>query len=403
MNNRTFAMAGIFALASVTLAGCGGGGGGGGTPPSAQPPTGDLAAQAALVSGYQAFQGGVNYPFAQVQATLPTGSPLKAAFRAALAAASQVRSHAAATAHAGPAADGIGLYEADSTSGNKETLTFYTDAAETQSAGTLTVTQTSPAVTTINPGTYTSYPVAFAIAANVTAGPLPITGSGTIALTDSGGAGEIKGTFTLPASSVSATADLTLSDSGAIGGTATVTENGQTLTLTGLSGTLSGPITGSVTVAPGGDTGTATLNIAAGTFAVTLHTPTGTATASNDSGGNLDIALPSGASETISSPLTASPTAPITATLTGTVIAGTSSQAAGDTVDFDGNSALSVVTNSQGQFTLTLPLSDVTGHDTLTVFSSQGVLLQTQSITTFTPVTITLPTVPTPPTNLGTG
>ena len=161
----------------------------------------------------------------------------------------------------------------------------------------------------------------------MTAGPLPCTGSGTITLTDSGGAGEIKGSFTLPTSHVSATADLTLSDAGNIGGTATVTENGQTLTLTGLTGTIDGPITGSVTVAPDGDTGTATLNIAAGTFTVTLHTPTAHGHGLQRRSGNLNITLPSGTTETVSSPLTASPTGTYTTT-TGTGVAAPGAAAA---------------------------------------------------------------------------
>ncbi len=313
-------MVGLLVLVSLTLTGCGGGSNGGGSSSgvNGQALTGDLSAQATLISSYQAFQGGVNYPFAQVQATLPTGSTFRTALRAAVAAALQKRAAAhGQTAHTGPAADGIGLYSAASLSGNTGTLTFYTDAAETQSVGTLTITQTAPVTTSLNLGTYTTYPVAFTIAANVTSGPLPVTGSGNISLTDSAGAGTITGTFTLPATHVSAAANLTLSDSGNVGGTATVNENGQTLTLTNLSGTLSGPITGNVAVAPSGDTGTATLNIANGTFAVTLNTPTGTATGTSNSSGGLDITLPSGASETISSPLTASPTAPITSGTSG--------------------------------------------------------------------------------------
>ena len=90
-----------------------------------------------------------------------------------------------------------------------------------------------------------------------------------------------------------------------------------------------------------------------------------------------------------------------TLTLSGTVNAGGGGAAAGDTVVFDGNRALSAVTNGQGQFTLTLPASDVTGSDTLTVFDSQGALLQTQTVTSTAPVTITLPVVPNPPMNLG--
>ncbi len=89
-----------------------------------------------------------------------------------------------------------------------------------------------------------------------------------------------------------------------------------------------------------------------------------------------------------------------TLTLTGTVSSLASGAAVGDTVVFDGNNALSAVTNGQGQFTLTLPASNVTGNDTLTVSNSQGVVLETVPVTsTTTPVTITLP--PGPPSGLG--
>jgi hypothetical protein len=305
----------VFAVLAV--AGCGGSSNNGGHSTSestGQTLTGNLAVQAAVVSSYQAFQGGVNYPFAQVQATLPNGSAFKASLRAAIAAAVQKRAEAkgAQTAHTNLSVDDIGLYSTISTSGNTATLTAYSDEAETQSVGTLTVTQTAPSVTTINPGTYASYPVAFNIAANLTGGPLPCTGSGTIALNDAAGAGEIKGTFNLPATDVTANADLTLNDSGALGGGLTVTENGQTITLNNLSGTIDGNITGTVKVSPQNYTGTGTLSIANDTFSITLNTPTGTATGTIDSSNNLVISYPDGTTETIANPLSALPTTTIT-------------------------------------------------------------------------------------------
>ncbi len=300
--------AGAILLAGIPLAltGCGGSDGSGSSGSSSPTPlSGNTAIQAPIIAGYQAFIGGINYPFHQVQSTLPNGSP----FKAALAAAFKRRTGSAMSSMSlkpslitGP--DPLGLYENETKTSTTDMVTYSTDAAGTKSVGTLAIGY--PAGTTL--GTYSSYPVDFTINANLTSGPLPFTGNGTITLQDSSGKGEIKGSFSIPASKVMGSADLLLSDTGNVTGTATVTENGQTLTLTNVNGPIDGTLTGNVAVAPQGYTGTATLSIVTGSFNVTLKTSSGTATGVNNSSGALVITLPNSSTVTFTNPLSALPT-----------------------------------------------------------------------------------------------
>jgi hypothetical protein len=94
--------------------------------------------------------------------------------------------------------------------------------------------------------------------------------------------------------------------------------------------------------------------------------------------------------------------APQTTTFTGTVLNSSGSPVAGASIVFDNIGPVSTVTNNQGQFTLTVPNADITGTDTLTAFTSQGILLQMQNLTASTSVTIIVPSAPPPPTNLST-
>jgi hypothetical protein len=372
-------------LAMTTLAACsgkssGGIGSSGGSDgnPSPASLSGDTAVKAVVVSGYQAFQGGLSYPLLQVEATLPASSPLKPAVVAVVdrmvgresspATSMKAATRAAATAPALTYDSTLGLYEAGFTISDAIlTDQFYSDAAGTQSAGTLTITY--PAGTTITSLGEASAtpPYTMTITANITAGNLPMSGSGTIALRDSLGAGEIQGTFTLTQTKVSVTADLTLADDGNVTGTATITENGQTLSVTDLSGPFTANIQGSVAVAPQGYTGTVTVSIANGTFTLDLTTPSGNATGSLTSSG-LVINYADGTGQVVGSPLTTAPgtaAAPVadTASIAGTVYTNSNNSgtfAAGDpelagvTVTLTGPSGtLTTTTNSSGGYSFT--------------------------------------------------
>src|ERR1700678_802447 len=177
------------ALAFTTLAACSGKSSGGApssvgslTPPS---PSGDTAVKAVVVSGYQAFQGGLSYPLLQVEATLPASSPLKPAVVAVVdrmvgresSPATRVKAamRTSVTTPAPTYDSTLGLYEAGFTiSGATLTDQFYSDAAGTQSAGTLTVPY--PAGTTITSLGKASAPPPYTmtITANITAGNLPM-------------------------------------------------------------------------------------------------------------------------------------------------------------------------------------------------------------------------------------
>ena len=350
----------IAAWAFVSLVtACGGGGGGTATPP---PLSGYMAEQSAMVSAYQTFQGGLSYPLLQVQATLPATSPLKPALALGLVRMLVQSVHAAAATAATPTLtfDGVlGLYESGFTiSGNVITDNFFSDSAGTQSAGTLSVTYPSgTTIPTLGQASATP-PYTMTIAANITAGNLPISGSGTITLLDSTGAGEIKGTFTLTNAPEVVTADLSLSDTGTVTGTALITQNGETISATGLSGPFNGTISGKVAVAPQGYTGTVAISISKPSFMMTLNTGKGTASGTLTPQGALVITFDDGTTETLPNPVTTSPTATPTPTPTPTyTIGGTVSGLAAGTqmvLQDNGGDNLPVATN--GAFTFAAKL-----------------------------------------------
>ena len=287
------------------LAGCGGGGGGGGglLSPSATPTptsvvlTGKQAVRAAVTSGYQSFRAAVNYPFAGLQLALPPGSK----FRLTNTGTAKRAASADRTTRATPIYDAdLGLYEAVSTSGNVTTINFYSDAAGTQGAGVSTLTAPSGGTVGAN---YATYPAVIQITQNITGGNIPCQGSGTITINGSSGANTINGTLNLPKTGLKVTANLTLSDAGQVGGTVTIVGNGQTITMTNLSGPFPGDLVGQVAVAPDGTTGSGTINLLSGKFTVSLTTKNGQASSSSDGSGALNITFPDGVGEKLTAPL----------------------------------------------------------------------------------------------------
>ena len=290
---------------ALVLVGCGGGNGGIVTPTAVPTATagptptltGNTAIRAALTTGYQGYRSQVNYPIRALMMALPSTSPFKAAAGALKKGTLASSTSAAKTlAYFGE----LGLYVDITTSGNVTTISAYTDAAGTQSAGSATIT--SPKGTTA--GNYSSYPAVVGLKINITGGTIPCQGTGTLTFTGPSGVNTLAGQLFLTKTGVTSNANLSLSTSGQVSGTITFNENGQITTLSKLSGPLDGDITGQASVSPGGSTGTAVINLFAGKYQVTLKNSSGTATASaNPLTGALNVSFPDGTQETLPQPL----------------------------------------------------------------------------------------------------
>ena len=206
--------------------------------------TGNTAIQAAIVSGYQTFQGGLNYPLQATRGHPPPSCPLKQPLQKVLMKRLGAMPVSATAIAAGDSTkltyfSGLGLYFTGfQISSTSMSARFFEDQAGTKSAGSLSITY--PAGTNITgPGiTTAAYPATITISADITAGNLPMKGSGTIMLNDTLGAGDIKGSFSLPATGITCSADLTLNDTGYVAGSATITENGHALLVPTSSGRL---------------------------------------------------------------------------------------------------------------------------------------------------------------------
>ena len=290
----------LLALAlGATLAGCGGGNGS--SPLSPNPtsvptaPIGKTATRAILASGYQSFHAAINYPYAGLQLALPASSPFREAKGQRVAKGAL---NATSPALFNP---DLNLYQTVSTNANVTTIKFYTDAALTKAAGNSVLT--APNNQSVG-GDYASYPAVVKITQNITAGNIPCQGSGSITFTGGSGANKLDGTLSLPKTGLKVTANLTLSDAGQVGGATTIVGNGQTITLSGLSGQLDGDLTGKANVLPDKTTGTGVVNVVTGKFQITLDTPQGTATGVGNPDGSLGIHFPDGLAETLASPFT---------------------------------------------------------------------------------------------------
>jgi hypothetical protein len=152
---------------------------------------------------------------------------------------------------------------------------------------------------------YPSFPLAIKIAVNITAGNLASAGNFVLTYTGSSGANTLTGTLAIPARGITLTLNITLSDSLQVGGSMTVAENGATINIGSLAGNLLGTITGNVTVAPNGWTGTMSISLLTGAYSVNLNTGTGNSTALLNSSGNLVVGFADGTGDTITNPINA--------------------------------------------------------------------------------------------------
>ena len=313
---KLFAKSLLLLTIGATLAGCGGGNGSSSFNPTPVPtgvaPTGKTVTRAILTSGYQSFHAAINYPYAGLQLALPASSPFRVGKNQRLAKGAL---NVTSPAQFNP---DLNLYETVATNANVTTIKFYSDAALTKSAGNSVLT--APANQSVG-SNYVSYPAIVKITQNITAGNIPCQGSGTITFSGGSGANKLDGTLSLPKTGLKVTANLTLSDTGQVGGSTTIVGNGQTVTLSRLSGQIDGDLTGKANVLPDKTTGTGVVNVLTGKFEITLATPQGTATGVGNSDGSLGIHFPDGLAEKLASPLAIiggqDPTAP-TATATPT-------------------------------------------------------------------------------------
>ncbi|MCW3052764.1 MAG: extracellular repeat protein family [Chthonomonadales bacterium] len=302
-------MMGVIALcfgAIVLLAGCGGGGGNSGSTKLLQ---GNAAHRAAILAGYQGFAAGSAYPFTALQVIAPTGSAittLGAKSRAAFLggrypALSRSASTRAVTLTFVPA---LNLYSSDPVvTNNAAVIRFYSDAAGTQSAGSMTMTLPASANGTT---VYAAYPVQIPIVINLTAGNLPCTGNVVVAFGDQTGLNKMTGHLQMTKNKVDITLDLGLSGTLEVSGTITGVENGATVHLTNCRGNLFGTLTCDLTIDPYGWKGTATGSLVTGAFSTQVSTTSGPASSSVDANGVLKILYPDATVENITAPLTAS-------------------------------------------------------------------------------------------------
>ena len=153
----------------VLLAGCGGAGGG------STPLQGNAGFRAATVASYQALGAGVAFPYNAIKLVSPTGSALH---RSALALPGAARGRSAPT-RATPLTfvSALNLYtDGGVFANNIATISYFSDAAGTQPAGSIVMTIPSGVVTGgTDPTNFGSYPVVIPIVVNLTAGNIPCT------------------------------------------------------------------------------------------------------------------------------------------------------------------------------------------------------------------------------------
>ncbi len=299
----------LLALAICAIVGCGGGSGVNGTTLL----QGDAAHRAAIIAGYQSFTAGVAYPYNTLKMIAPTGSAIQSgAGKAALPATSILGIVASLPRHSGATRatnlsyiPALNLYSSGtpSVSSNIWTLTFFTDAAGTTSAGNIVITLPTGS----NGNTdYLSYPAQINIAVNLTAGNLPCNGNVVVIFTDGAGKNTMTGTLNLPNGPITYTLNLALDDSLNVSGTIVGHEHGATITLSNCSDNLFGTLNCDLSIDPYGWKGTATGSFVTGQFSTSVTTTTGKCTAAIDSSGALQISYPDSKTETVTNPITAS-------------------------------------------------------------------------------------------------
>jgi len=275
-------------------------------------PEGDPAFHASTVAGYQALGAGISYPFVALQLASPTNSLIHDL--SAMIPRSFVDSRVASQAPLTSVPE-LNLYtDGGILNGNVYTISFYGDAAGTQSAGTAVVTLPTDITDLTDPTSYSSYPALVTVKINLTGGNLPCKGTILISFTGDTGANSMTGTMTLTKDDVVFTLNLALSDTFDVSGSITVKESSATLLLTNVQGAVFDTLTCDVKVDPYGWMGTGTINLLTGALTANVDTAAGISTVASDSSDNLNINYADGAQEIVVSPLVAGLTEGITAT-----------------------------------------------------------------------------------------
>jgi len=131
---------------------------------------GNQALHASAVAGYQTLGAGVSYPLKALQLASPTGSVIHGLT------ISKNLSHSIGSALLKSNSDltnsfefvpYLNLYGGDEFNGNILLMSFYSDAAGTQSAGSITVTLPTDITNPLDPTSYASYPANITIQANL--------------------------------------------------------------------------------------------------------------------------------------------------------------------------------------------------------------------------------------------
>jgi hypothetical protein len=263
---------------------------------------GNQAFHASAVAGYQTLGAGVSYPFKALKLASPTGSLIHSLSNSDKlltivgSALHERNSDIAASLEFVPYLNLYGGYEFN---GNILLMSFYSDAAGTQSAGNIIVTLPTDITNPLDPTSYASYPAKISIDLNVTGGNLPCKGSLLIIFTGGSGANTMTGSNTLTRDNVVFTLNLALNDQMNATGSITIQESGATIEATNVQGPAFGDLTCDITINPYGWTGTGVLNLITGLVYAQVNTGNGTSTATSDSLGNLNISYADGTHEIV--------------------------------------------------------------------------------------------------------
>ena len=274
------------------------------TSPSEQPLLqGNQAFHASAVAGYQTVGAGASYPFTVLQLTSPTGSPI----RNSLSISNNLLHSIGSALHKRNSnlTDSIkfvkylNLYGTEGFNGDTLLMSFYNDAAGTQSAGSVKATLPTDISNIADPTSYASYPANIKVDLNITGGNLPCKGNLLISFTGGTGANTMTGTNTLTRDNVVFTLNLTLDDQFNASGSITITESGATIEATNVHGLVFGSLTCDIKIKPYGWTGTGILNLITGSMTANVNTGTGISTATSDSLGRLNINYADGTKEIV--------------------------------------------------------------------------------------------------------
>jgi hypothetical protein len=263
---------------------------------------GNQAFHASAVAGYQTVGAGASYPLRALELTSPSGSPIHNL------SISNNRLHSTGSSlykHNSNLMDSItfvkylNLYGKEVFNGNILLMSFYNDAAGTQSAGTVKATLPTDISNIADPTSYASYPANITLELNITGGNLPCKGNILIKFTGGSGANTMTGTNTLTKDNVVFTLNLALDDHLNASGSITIKESGASIEATNVQGQVFGPLTCNVKINPYGWTGTGILNLITGSMTASINTGSGISSATSDSLGSLNINYADGTQEIV--------------------------------------------------------------------------------------------------------